>query len=396
VVTLDQVFERVAAVESVVAQMQSVVRATRQDDVPFERRACTAYAGCPHQSRCTAFRRNQMSPTALTAEELELFGPPETPAQASPAAESDDPFGPGAPPSPEPAKGYTVVSQTDVTAEEIPLVDIPLPVASKPTSQPAPTCECGATLTPDNSSRLQDNTHKHIGCPLTPAAAESAPATPPKRRGRPPKGGQHAAPPAASETCKTCGQSGAQTLTASGLQVHTGCKGAPEGGAEATTPNTSNGPRPEGAGPTVKPCAPLPCDTCGGDEMTNHQRFCEAENAAHSNCPDHQPKATEEQTNEGMAGAWARVTRQDSGEYVSREPTAETVERARAAEAERVAREKKSHHEARERRLNYEGTELRERVTRAFGGLSGTFRVEVDISDRLAAFLERLVGRPTP
>lgn len=70
VVTLDQVLERKANIESVVDDMRLTAAAVSAEDVPFNRKSCSAWRGCPHQSRCTAFKERQVS---LTPEELATF-----------------------------------------------------------------------------------------------------------------------------------------------------------------------------------------------------------------------------------------------------------------------------------------------------------------------------------
>lgn len=90
-VTLDQVTERKAAIETTVASMQQIKTCTSQADVPFNRKACDAFGGCPHQSRCTAFKQRSVM---LTPEELALFSDlPSVPAKAPASA-------PGAPAAP--------------------------------------------------------------------------------------------------------------------------------------------------------------------------------------------------------------------------------------------------------------------------------------------------------
>lgn len=69
-VTLDQVREREADIAVVVDQMKWVATAEKQDDIPFNRKACSAYNGCPFQNRCTAFKERKV---ALTPDEQALF-----------------------------------------------------------------------------------------------------------------------------------------------------------------------------------------------------------------------------------------------------------------------------------------------------------------------------------
>ncbi|MGA4923376.1 hypothetical protein, partial [Bacillus subtilis] len=56
VVHLDDVLARKSDVEATVARMHVVAGATAQDDVPFNRRSCRTWSGCPHQSICRAFQ----------------------------------------------------------------------------------------------------------------------------------------------------------------------------------------------------------------------------------------------------------------------------------------------------------------------------------------------------
>ncbi|AGC43291.1 hypothetical protein MYSTI_01962 [Myxococcus stipitatus DSM 14675] len=227
IVTVEQIHGRAREVEQLVEQMQQVARATTQDDVPHNRRACDAWMGCPHQSICKAFKKGKAMAVLddlLTDEDRETFG---LPPRGAPKAATNAPV--------------EIISQTDVTTEEIPLVlggaepPVPLPVASTPQAQPPPACgDCGAELTPENGSRLTSGAWKHIGCP----AGSEATAQPTKRRGRPPK--------KQPEACTVCGEPGAHTLPTSGLQEHVGCKGRPEGESPPYTPVLVDGPRLDG------------------------------------------------------------------------------------------------------------------------------------------------------
>jgi hypothetical protein len=98
-VSKDEILERREQIEGVVKRMHVIAKAPRQQDVPFNRKACHTWMGCPHQSICSAFKENKV---ALTKEEEDLFGPlgmgdgtPSTPpadntASSSPAAEEDE------------------------------------------------------------------------------------------------------------------------------------------------------------------------------------------------------------------------------------------------------------------------------------------------------------------
>jgi hypothetical protein len=177
VVTVDQVWAREAQVRTIVADMRDVAQATSQDDVPFNRRACMAWQGCPHQSICSAFKENRMQ---LTAEEAALFGDLDTiPAPSQPKG------GQHRTPTLNPDAGHGAGDTQGGT--DYP--DVPMPVASVPQAQPALVCDaCGTELHAENGSRRNDR-WTHIGCPAavtsTPPAAstESAPA---RGRGRPP------------------------------------------------------------------------------------------------------------------------------------------------------------------------------------------------------------------
>lgn len=72
-VTREQLRSRGREISALVARkIQETARATTQEDVPHNRKACDAYGGCPHQSICTAFRRKPVY--ELTEEEKALFG----------------------------------------------------------------------------------------------------------------------------------------------------------------------------------------------------------------------------------------------------------------------------------------------------------------------------------
>lgn len=91
IVTLDQVLEREEQITGLVREIDLVRTARNQNDVRFNREACTAFGGCPHQSRCSAFKEKV---DMMTPEDYALFGL-EAPAAASPAqTEEADLFGP--------------------------------------------------------------------------------------------------------------------------------------------------------------------------------------------------------------------------------------------------------------------------------------------------------------
>jgi hypothetical protein len=88
VITLDRLREREADVVRVVGEMKVVATVKSQDDVPFNRKACDAYMGCPHQSICKGFKERKK--VEMTPEEMALFdGLDETPAAVTSAPEVD-------------------------------------------------------------------------------------------------------------------------------------------------------------------------------------------------------------------------------------------------------------------------------------------------------------------
>lgn len=179
VVTLSQVLDRKGQIEGLVERMKGVARAERQDEIEFNRRSCDAYNGCPHQSRCRAFKEKQVM---LSDVEKEFFGlgdvtlPTDTDvvrAQTKPAEVVQYP------------KPGRVVDVAPGEPEEDAITrsqGLTPPTASAPAPQPPeekPTCgACGTALTAESGSRLRDGTWKHIGCP-----AEGVVKRP---RGRPP------------------------------------------------------------------------------------------------------------------------------------------------------------------------------------------------------------------
>lgn len=190
VVSLERVRERGAEIATLVDEMKLVAQAPAQTDVPFNRRSCDAYGGCPHQSICAAFRtRNQVE---LTTDEQELFN------QLDAIA-----------PPPPPAVEQPKTRRLDIKCESEPLPEDAAKAAKAQTAPAAPACKCGAAVTPENGSKLQSGEWKHVGCPLdkpAPIAPPDAPASKPElaseqppapkeRKPRAPK-----APPAAPVT----------------------------------------------------------------------------------------------------------------------------------------------------------------------------------------------------
>ena len=183
VVTLDQVLERKAKIETDVAAMKAAAGATVQADVPHRAgHRCDDYGGCPHQSICSAFKQQQRSRTdmELTDDEAALF-----------ADLDETPAAPPPPKDPPPRRRMNIV---DAPAEPAPAEPAPQTPPPGPPPEPAkveepgPTCQCGAQITKDNGSKLQNGSWTHVGCPLeAPPAPPAAPVVPKQRRSRAPE-----------------------------------------------------------------------------------------------------------------------------------------------------------------------------------------------------------------
>lgn len=246
VVELDDVLEQAARIEGVIARMKETKKAEVQDEVPFNRRACSAFSGCPHQSICSAFK--ERNTVQLTAEEAALFDGLESPATTPPPvpdAEEDEETKLErqlAEAKARKAAASTVTpaaaAQQALTPAEIalftnptenseiaelkrklaeaeaktsapkperkraPMIDcdefgnpivpgaapVPPPTANATPTPAAVTCACGTPITAENGSRLQSGEWKHVvGCKLNAPPAATTPAPEPKKRGRPPK-----------------------------------------------------------------------------------------------------------------------------------------------------------------------------------------------------------------
>lgn len=199
VVHIDEVMEQKARIEGVVSRIKEVSKAEDQNKVPFNRRACSAFSGCPHQSICTAFK--EKNTVQLTPEEAALFDEFNTPATQTPTA------APTASPTPEvdaiaameaklaemkAAKEAAAKAAATPPAEapkthRVPMHDVPA-ADPAPTPQPTPTapawpvCECGTQTSAENASRLSDGKVKHIGCKLNePPSAAATPEPKPRQ-----------------------------------------------------------------------------------------------------------------------------------------------------------------------------------------------------------------------
>lgn len=131
VVHIDEVLERKAHIEGVVERMKLVAPVAAQDDVPFNRKSCHAWRGCPHQSICSAFKEKKVD---LSPEELELFkgvdgapppAPPTSVAAPSPVPTTTPVDDPSLPPPPterkkrEPKKKLMIEDQS-TTPDSVP------------------------------------------------------------------------------------------------------------------------------------------------------------------------------------------------------------------------------------------------------------------------------------
>jgi len=185
VVHQDEVLKQRERIETVVAQLLVSRLAVTQNEVPYNLRACTAYAGCPHQSRCSAFGKERV--VFLSPEEAALF---DAPLPTTPVVNA-----------PTVARPLVV----DVAPGEADTDALARHAASAGASVPTSTvCAlCGEQVTRENGSRLQSGEWTHvIGCKSSAPAPSPAPSPAPeaKRRGRPPKVAQEGPPASALPT----------------------------------------------------------------------------------------------------------------------------------------------------------------------------------------------------
>lgn len=242
VVTWAQVQERLDDVEQVVRQMQVIARAEKQAEVSFNRRACSAYGGCPHQSICKAFtERTTVELTPAEAAAFAALAEPAAsaaaPAAPAPAPEWDDLLAPSAQargkapgermlkvndpdplssdgmhteaPQGNPLDAYeqalkaneaqvlaNVQEAAKIPPEELgaaptapapaPAVEVPPPAPAAPAETPPPACACGVQITAENGSQLRGGAWVHVGCKLN-APPPPPPPPAPAKRGRKPK-----------------------------------------------------------------------------------------------------------------------------------------------------------------------------------------------------------------
>lgn len=211
-VSVEDVNARKTEIEALVAEMLRTATATEQNDVPFNRRSCSAYTGCPHQSICSAFREkkpmiDQKEIEALFGMDTDTRAAPVSDARFKAPTETEEEFD-AAPPSTADmlrskadaaqdaghhAEAERLYAEAAEQRKRESADDIPLPEASAPAPQERPSCSaCGTELTPENGSKLRDGGWKHIGCPAD--AREPEPFT---LKPAPPDG-------PASQTCPAC------------------------------------------------------------------------------------------------------------------------------------------------------------------------------------------------
>jgi len=162
VVDVDQVQARAADIEKVVARMKTVARIDQQTEVPFNRKACSAWNGCPHQSICQAFKEKHVA--QLTAEEQALMDMIPSPAPKKKLLIGDAPIASQIPDSIPAAMPVEPPTTPTPAVEPVP-APVPTPEQEKP--EPGPLCKCGAEINRGNGSKLQSGVWQHVGCPLT-------------------------------------------------------------------------------------------------------------------------------------------------------------------------------------------------------------------------------------
>ncbi len=181
VVTRDQVLERKADIKAVLERMKVIARATSQNEVPANKKSCDAWNGCPHQSRCHAFK--ERTKVELTAEEQALFAdldnvePAPRPMRQPGDDEEEDTITQSN--AALDVINAPVMRQESAKAPDM-KADLPPPPTPKPTPTIMPECEaCGTDLNPDNASKLRTGAWVHIGCPAKSAPVSGGSAPPP-------------------------------------------------------------------------------------------------------------------------------------------------------------------------------------------------------------------------
>lgn len=159
IVSTEQVHARKFEVEGVVKEMQQVAKLENPRDVPFNRKSCDAWMGCPHQSICPHFKEKRVS---MTAEELALFdGLDDVAAPArEPGSDDDDPTPvqlPQQAPAPEPVAPVAAQGKSEPAAvlpPDAPPNDANEPPPAKAKKKAKPVIEDEST-TPDEQLRLE-------------------------------------------------------------------------------------------------------------------------------------------------------------------------------------------------------------------------------------------------
>lgn len=185
VVTFDQVLERKADVEATIECMKVIapVAINRQDDVPANLKSCDVWNGCPHQSICSAYRKGNT--VILDPAEAAMFADLPAVDEAIPDAAPTPPVAAPEPGPAVPEPKARRMKMIDEPAAQIPdSAPAPLPVVAAPSAPSSTPCACGASITPENGSRLQSGEWVHIGCPLKAPPEVDPPPAPPKERKR--------------------------------------------------------------------------------------------------------------------------------------------------------------------------------------------------------------------
>ncbi len=180
-VTLPQVQRRAYEIGQLTVRMTEAAKATRPEDVPFNRKACSAGYGCPHQSICPAFKERKVE---FTAAEIDLFN---SPAKPTPAFNPDGHVTSRRIPEsdlgvmPAPVAATPDVIPVSIIPPDAPPNDPNAPTpdqekaakaAAKKTEKAAakepliwPDCaDCGTALNPDNAAKRRGGGFKHINC----------------------------------------------------------------------------------------------------------------------------------------------------------------------------------------------------------------------------------------
>lgn len=167
-VSLPQLQRRGYEIGQLTIRIAKAATATRPEDVPFNRKACSAGYGCPWQSICPAFKERKVQ---FTADELSLFSSPakpvatadpvfttatavrapERPPEVAVIPPDAPPNDPNAPTPDEEKAAKAAAKKAEKAAAKEPLIYPDCPA-------------CGACLNPENAAKKRGGGFKHIGC----------------------------------------------------------------------------------------------------------------------------------------------------------------------------------------------------------------------------------------